>query len=115
VSNIKSWNFKLITSPEKISHKFRKRTQLFTTFTHNTSVDSMNKHMCCDLQRNSRTHQIKKLHFSPTVATLPELHVMPYTGVISSSDTRLFHQMIPGDNPFLSSSQLLSFSRNYLL
>jgi hypothetical protein len=45
----------------------------FTTLTHNTCLDSLNKHLCCDLQRIARSHQAKKSGFSPSVATLPEL------------------------------------------
>jgi len=37
----KSSNIKLIHSPDKISHKFCKMAPIFTTFTQNTSLDSL--------------------------------------------------------------------------
>jgi hypothetical protein len=64
---------KLINSPHKISHKSRKTAPIFTTFTHSASLDSMNKHKCCGLQRIARTHQTKKCGVSPATASLPEL------------------------------------------
>jgi hypothetical protein len=44
-----------------------------TTLAHNTCIDSLNKRLCCDLQRIARFHQTKKSGFSPAAAALPEL------------------------------------------
>jgi len=46
--------------PHKISHHSFKKVPIFNTFTHNPKVDSLNKHICCDLQRIARTYQTKK-------------------------------------------------------
>jgi len=76
VSTRKSRSIKLIKSPHKISHKSFKTAPIFITLTHSTSLDVLNKYMCCDLQRIARTHQSKKCGVSPTAATLPELLCM---------------------------------------
>ena len=73
VSTRKSSSVKLINSPQKNSHKSFKTAPIFTTLTHNTSLDLLNKHMCCDLQRIARTHQSTKCGVSSAAATLPEL------------------------------------------
>jgi len=73
VSTRKQFEHKINKLAHKISHQCRKTMPIFTTFTHNTSLNSLNKHMCCDLLMIARTHQTEKCGFSPTAATLPEI------------------------------------------
>ena len=56
-----------------MSHKSFKTALIFTTFIRNTYLDSLNKHMCCNLQRINRTYKTKQRRVSPTAATLLEL------------------------------------------
>jgi hypothetical protein len=56
----------------KISHQSCKTAPILTTFTHDTSLDSLNKHTCY-LQRTARNHQTKICGVSPAAATLPQL------------------------------------------
>ena len=48
-----------------MSHNSWKTAPIFTTFIHSTSLDSLNKHMCCDLQRIARTHRTKNVASIP--------------------------------------------------
>jgi len=77
---------KLITSLHKIGHKFLKTEPKFTKFTHNTSLDSLNKHMCCCLQRIARHHRTKKSGVPPAAASLPKILYCKETNVASVSD-----------------------------
>lgn len=69
----KSSSIKLINSPHKISHHYGKTAPIFSTFSHNTYLNSMNKHMYCNIQRTARTYQTKQCVFSLTAATVLEL------------------------------------------
>ena len=68
----KNSSLRLMNSPHKISHQSCKIAPIFTTFTHDTSLDSLNKHACY-LQRTATNHQTKKCGVYPAAATLPEL------------------------------------------
>lgn len=56
-----------------MGHQSCKTTPIVAAFTHNTAVDSLNKYMCCDLQRTAITNQTKKCGVSPAAATLPSI------------------------------------------
>jgi len=69
-----------IESSYKISHHFCKTVPIFTKFTHNTSVDSLNKHMCCDLRRIATTQPHKR-----NAASLPPRHLSRYYYIFCST------------------------------
>jgi len=48
-----------------MSHNSWKTASIFTTFIHNTSPDSLNKYMSCDLQRIDRTHRTTNVESLP--------------------------------------------------
>jgi len=50
-----------------------KKAPIVTTFTHNTAIDSLNKHICCYFHRTTRTNQSEKCGVSPAAATLPSI------------------------------------------
>jgi len=50
-----------MNSPHKISHCTCKSAPIFTTLAHNTYLDSLDMHTCCDLQKVARTRRIKKM------------------------------------------------------
>jgi len=85
----KTSNLKLISLPHIIYHHSRKTAPIFTTFNHNTCLDSMNTRMHCDLLRTVRTQWNKKCGISLAAATLPELLYLTrrtiYVLIISSS------------------------------
>ena len=63
-----SWELKKNICPNSC-----KTAPLFTTHTHNTSLDSLNKHMCCYLQRIAITHKLKTAASLPSAASLLKL------------------------------------------
>jgi hypothetical protein len=72
VAVVKLSSMRLVNSLHKISKLtpqnqpslFYKAAPIFTTFTHNTSIDSLSYHLCCDLPKVAISHETKKCGFS---------------------------------------------------
>jgi len=69
----KSSIVKLVNTPHKTSPYVYKTAQIFTTVTHNTTIDPLNQNMFCDLRRIASSPQTKNIVVSLYAATLPEL------------------------------------------
>jgi hypothetical protein len=111
---------RLINSPHKISHKARRTATIFTTFIHNTSLDSVNKHMCCGLQSINRTHRTKKCGIPPAAATLPQLlHIFLFLIKMLETAKLLYIKRILSSNYFcynvFTVSLMLREAKNVLL
>jgi hypothetical protein len=55
----KKFEHKINNLPYTVRHHSCKTVPIFSMFTHNTTLDSLSKRTCCDLQRTARTHQTK--------------------------------------------------------
>ena len=98
VHQTKIWSLKSVNSPLEINHHSCKTAPILTTFTHNTSLESLNKHTCCVLQRICRTHQ-NKCGVFPFSTTLPELLKPKEHNTSNTMYSSMFYHMF---RPFVS-------------